>query len=107
MPEYAKTWRSIRPWPSYVDPPAAAPIDPCLPGQQPLIDQISAECGDIGMPHGQQRVHLPLRVADAGLEDPDEVMEDDEPLAVLGRDRHQPAVTDEGGQDGVLRGILR
>src|SRR6476659_249578 len=104
MPEYAKTWRSIRrrpPTTSYVDRPAAAPIDACLPGQQPLIDQISAECGDIGMPHGQQRVHLPFRVADAGLEHPHQVVEDDPALAVLDRDRHQPTVSKERREDGV------
>ena len=59
------------------------------------------------MPHRQQGVDLALGIADAGLEDPHQVVEDDQPLAVLGRDRHQPAVAHERGEDGVLGGVVR
>jgi hypothetical protein len=49
---------------------AGAPILSTCPGQEALVNEISAKCGVIVIEGPQQRIDVPLRIADAGFEDP-------------------------------------
>jgi hypothetical protein len=49
---------------------ASAPILSTCPGQEALVNEISAKCGVIVIEGPQQRIDVPLRIADAGFEDP-------------------------------------
>ena len=53
------------------------------------------------MEDAEQRIDVPLRIAHADFEDSTDVVEDDEPPAVLGRDLREPAAAQERPQDGA------
>ena len=75
---------------------AGAPILSTCPGQEALVNEISAKCGVIVIEGPQQRIDIPLRITDTGFEDAGNVIEHDSPLGTLRRHQRQTAAQ-EGG----------
>src|SRR6266540_6790902 len=63
--------------------------------QEALVDQVAAEHGVVGVPGAQDLVDLALGVAAARLEQAGQVVEDRQPLAAGGRDRHVAVAAQE------------
>ena len=68
------------------------------PVEEAVVDQVAPEHGVVGVVAPEQLVDLPLGVAPARLEQPGQVVEDDQALAVGGRHGQQPAVVHEPPQ---------
>src|SRR5258708_21831096 len=80
-----KLWRIV----SYVGHRAGAPVDAAPSLHQLLIDQVAAECREVGVAPRDDLVDLRLGVAAAGLEILGEPAQDGHPLLVLRRNAQQ------------------
>jgi hypothetical protein len=63
---------------------AGAPVDAASPLHQLLVDQVAAECREVGVAPRDDPVDLGFGVAPAWLEVLDEPAQDGQPLLVLG-----------------------
>src|SRR5258708_5832866 len=83
-----KLWRIV----SYVGHRAGAPVDAAPSLHQLLIDQVAAECREVGVAPRDDLVDLRLGVAAARLEILGEPAQDGHPLLVLPRNAQQAIV---------------
>src|SRR3954454_24440999 len=83
---------------SDVDRAAAAPGDVAVTGQEAVVDEVAPQRRGVRVERAKVGVDLAFRVAHADLEDTADVVEHDEPLAVLRRDLGEPPTAQERAQ---------
>src|SRR5688572_18402240 len=77
------------------------PTPSALSLEEPLVDEMAADRGGVGVALADEQVDLLLRVLLAGLEVLGEHVEHDEPLLLRGRKRRESVVLEERPQHGV------
>src|SRR3954468_15714557 len=82
----------------HVDGAPGAPVDAVVTAEEPLVDQVPAAGGGVGVPAPEDQVHPRLAVALARFELLRQAVQHDEPLAPLRRDLGEATVPDEHPQ---------
>src|SRR3954469_17931230 len=83
---------------SDLDRAATAPVDVPVTGEEAVVDEVAPQRRGVRVERAKVGVDLAFRVARADLEDAADVVEHDEPLAVLHRDLGEPPTAEERAQ---------